>query len=271
MQALSQPQPAPNPPLSTDPDVEARGGGSRTPAHTDVPNRTMTSATAGRGAGPRAAVEQAAPGTMTGTYDTGATPDVQNIPPGWTEAAGTLKNNQPAVPWNVQIGRGVGPNEQLENVQFQKGQAPQITEQGTPEQQRVQQESLQTEQAKHPNPTASRDRATDERMLANLHKMATELSAPYAKPFAPPMPPEVKDRIDKFNTQADTLMNSLVSGTGYQAGQSIQGPAGQGATTQPTANRGALTDPQVAQQYLQQAGGDPAKARQLAQQDGWSL
>jgi hypothetical protein len=35
--------------------------------------------------------------------------------------------------------------------------------------------------------------------------------------------------------------------------------------------KGKLTDPSVAYQYLQRAGGDKAKARQLAQQEGWSF
>lgn len=44
-----------------------------------------------------------------------------------------------------------------------------------------------------------------------------------------------------------------------------------GGDTGESTSRGKLTDQAIAQQYLQRAGGDRAKARQLAKADGWEL
>ncbi len=49
------------------------------------------------------------------------------------------------------------------------------------------------------------------------------------------------------------------------------GGGGQGQPAQGQQSKGKLTDPNKAKEYLQKAGGDKAKARELAQQDGYEF
>jgi nitrous oxide reductase accessory protein NosL len=59
---------------------------------------------------------------------------------------------------------------------------------------------------------------------------------------------------------------------GANSGGAAPSPAQQqAAAPAPKTGGKKLTDPNIAKQYIAKAGGDKAKARQLAQQDGWSF
>lgn len=71
------------------------------------------------------------------------------------------------------------------------------------------------------------------------------------------MKQEMQNRRDSLNEELDVLRNSF-------------GSPAQGYTPN-IVGKGKLTDPAIAQQYLQQANGDKAKARELAKADGWEF
>jgi hypothetical protein len=291
------PQPGANPLLSQDPTAEARGNYS-SGAHTDVSGRTgapppMTgrSQSEGRGAElSRMAREASGGGGGTGTYTPQPGIDSPNGPVGLgghlSDAAGVIKGNQPSVPWNVEVDRGTGANTERENWNFQKGEAPQTTELGTPAQELAQKNDVALAQAQHPaKPTKNYDRAGDIDLLKTVGSEINE---------AAKIPDGLRSDADQqhladLRTMHTTLLSRLTSGEGYgdtnttttgPAGQTPQGPTGQAPAQMnqpvlkppsPGTKLDAALHPDIVNQYLQQANGDRNKARQLATQDGWTL
>ena len=197
-------------------------------------------------------------------------------------AAGKVKTGE----GDVQVERGTGANAQTETYGFKNGQAPTETLQPSAAQNLAQQQALQLEQAKHPpaSPKPNRNFQNDVMLMDKLHKMATDLLASYKGLNGPP--PEVQAQAQKWIDQATSLSEGLVQGDTYGGNETqTAGPAtqsvpqaAQGATSQQQPNPLAppqpgakLTDHSIRDQFLQQAGGDKNKARQLAQQAGWSL
>jgi hypothetical protein len=78
----------------------------------------------------------------------------------------------------------------------------------------------------------------------------------------------IRDRLVKRQGELTKQYHSRARSAGWdEQGQWAAGGKKGGAA----AARGKLQDPAVAQQYLQKAGGDKNKARQLAKADGWGF
>jgi hypothetical protein len=281
-------QPLANGPLSQDPTAEARArqsGQTRTDANQNPPRMTGRAQAAGRGAGVQQMALQSLVGNGgDGSYDTGISPELESpngpIPGGHiSDAAGTIKGNQPATPWTVNVQRGIGPNAESEDTTFQKGEAPQITEHGTPNEELAQKNAVGLAQAQHPQKGAGTDFSTQDRVkIAQMFfNLANERRQAWAKDLThdPNEPNPDEDNITKLEDEGrGYIANASNQSSPTTTNTTQNGPAGQttsATTIQPTASKGQLADPKIAQQYLQQAGGDPDKARQLAKQDGWSF
>jgi len=256
MNALQQ-QATPNPPLATDPTVEARGrggaGGFRGRSDT-APSMTVRSAGEGRGAGITQMAQEALPNGRSdeGTYDTGNTDyfqkeEAQNQGAGWLPGAGTVHNDLSKGPWTVQEERGNGPNASEETATFESGKGPVIQEQGSPAQQLAQQNTFATAQANHPAQAPRYNADRDMKMydaigkdIQATHKQIADFQSKAAAfGNTAEVPQELSDHLKYLTDTYKTLGDRLIGSQGYDESgtQNTPAPATQGpaaATTQPS-------------------------------------